>query len=132
LIRFNPTENMLLHPNSFAVSVKPEVQGHFLNSLIRPRFSPGAVFGVSARITLLMTVAVVARAQEAATNQPVPVSNSVVTNLAPSTRTGQAGGGFGAGNNAVTERDHQNMMEHQNCFRAPGIQVSLKHESLPA
>jgi hypothetical protein len=78
---------------------------------MRLRFFPDAVFGVSAVIAALMSVTLVAGAQEAATNQPVPVSNSIVTNLAPGTRPGQAGGVFGGGNNAVTEKDHQNMMD---------------------
>jgi hypothetical protein len=83
----------------------------FLNSFMRRRFFSGAVFDMFARIVLLMSVALVACAQEVATNQPVPVSSTVVTNLAPGTRPGQGGGGFGDGNNAATERNHQNMME---------------------
>ena len=74
------------------------------------RYCLRAGFGVSGVIILLMPVALAAGAQEAATNQPVPVSTTVITNLAPGTRPGPAGGGFGGGNNAATERDHQNMM----------------------
>ncbi len=79
--------------------------------MMRPRFFSGVIFGVSAGIAVLMLVNLAAGAQGAATNQPVQVSSTIVTNPAPGTRPGQAGGGFGGGNNAATERDHQNMME---------------------
>ena len=78
---------------------------------MRPRFFSDAAFGVFAGIALLMWMALLVRAQGAATNQPVQVSSTVVTNPAPGMRPGQAGGGFGGGNNAATEKDHQNMMD---------------------
>ena len=52
-----------------------------------------------------------ASAADAVTNQTVAISNIVAATANPVAIPGRAGGGFGGGNNAVTEQDHRRMLE---------------------
>lgn len=65
---------------------------------ISPRF-------ITSVVGLFALTSSVARAADAATNQPVPTSNTIAAT------PGRIGGGFGGGNNAATEQDHKRMMD---------------------
>jgi hypothetical protein len=82
-----------------------------MNPVVKALHILATGFGVSAGISLLMSVGLPAHAQVTATNQIVPMSNNVPATTVPGAQPGRVGGGFGGGNNAATEQDHKKMMK---------------------